>query len=127
MSLDYVSIEEAKNQLRVRHCQDDDYIAMLIRSASSAVKNYLKSTSPYDFERDSADNYLLDSNDLPIPLLDGDGNMVVLAEVKMGVLFLIGEWFRNRGTEQEGNDLGHGYLPAPVVNILYPIRDPALD
>lgn len=124
MALQYVSLEEAKNQLRVRHCQDDDHIDLLIGYASNACKNYLKDFSAYEAKRNSDDDYLLDSNDEPIIQLDNNDARVVKAEVKMAVLYLISLAFNDRNGELQAQ-LAAGELPTAAKNILYPLRDPA--
>lgn len=124
MALKYVSLEEAKNQLRVRHCQDDDHIDLLIGYASNACKNYLKDFSAYEAQRNTDDDYLLDSNDEPLIQLDNNGNQVVKAEVKMAVLYLISMAFNDRNGEMY-QQISKGELPTPAQNILYPLRDPA--
>lgn len=122
MALKYVSLEEAKNQLRVRHCQDDDHIDLLIQASSNIVKNYLKDFSAYEAQRDEDDDYVLDSNLEPEIKLDNSGDRVVKAEVKLAVLYLIKIAFD--GEDDQWVDSGE--LPKPAKNILYPIRDPAL-
>lgn len=121
MALKYVSLEEAKNQLRVRHCQDDDHIDLLIQFASNAVKNYLKDFSAYEAQRNTDDDYLKDSNYEPLIQLDNEGEQVVKAEVKMAVLYLVKIAFD--GEDDAWSE--DGKLPKTARNILYPLRDPA--
>jgi rRNA pseudouridine-1189 N-methylase Emg1 (Nep1/Mra1 family) len=125
-SLAYVTLEEAKRHLRISEFDecDDQSIDLLIGAASGVVKNYLKTASAYEGERDEDDDYILDSNGEPD--IDEDSNTAryVKPEVKHAVLLLIGEWFKNR--EGDGAQYVHMVLPAPVLALLYPLRDPAL-
>lgn len=123
MSLAYVTLEEAKWHLRVSDTLHDSHIEILIGSASGAVKSYIKTASAYEYERGADDEYLLDSNDEYILDSDSNGN-IVKPEVKSAVLLLIGEWFLNR--EGAGAEYVHMVLPAPVLALLYPLRDPTL-
>ena len=120
MSLRYVTLTEAKSHLRVDFCNDDDHINILIEGASAAVKNYLKDFSAYEGERDTDDDYVVDSNGEP----EIDLPRVIKQEVKVAVLIMVGEWYKNR--EGTGEGYAYGRLPDPVVAILYPLRDPAL-
>lgn len=115
--ISYVTVTDAKTWCRIDEDEDDLTVRLLINAASSAVKNYLKTTSPFDPDRDENDNPILDSNG-DIELLD-----YVRPEVRVATLFLVAEWYKNREASQD-LALGHGYLPAPVVAILYPLRDP---
>jgi len=125
MALSYVSLLEAKQHLRVDFDDDDTYILVLIQAASGAVKNYLKTASAYEPVRDEDDSPILDSDGMPEIDYDSNTPKTVRFEVRASVLILIAEWYKNREAEQDGG-MGHGYLPAPVVALLYPLRDPAL-
>jgi hypothetical protein len=125
MSLAYVTLAEAKAHLRVDFTDDDAHIMLLIHAASGAVKNYLKTASAYEPVRDEDDSPILDSDGMPELAYDSDEDKAVRFEVRAATLILVGEWYKNREAEQDG-DMGHGYLPAPVVALLYPLRDPAL-
>lgn len=122
--LQYVTLQQAKDHLRVDHDAEDNDIELKIVAASSAVKSYLKSASPYEPLRDSNDTPLLDSNDLPIPEEDSNGDPILRWEVRAAVLILLGILYRDRDG-QEMKDWAPGYLPAPVTALLYPLRDPA--
>jgi hypothetical protein len=124
MALAYVTLAEAKAHCRVDFSDDDGQFALFIYAASAAVKNYLKNGSAYEPIRNDDDYPELDSDGWPEVFLDSDLDKTVRYEVKAAVLILIGEWYKNREAEQ-GGDIGHGYLPGPVVNLLYPLRDPA--
>jgi hypothetical protein len=123
--LQYVTLQQAKDHLRVDHDSEDNDITLKIVAASGAIKNYLKFSSPYEPMRDSNDTPLLDSNDIPILDEDSSGNPIVRWEVRAAVLMLLGIFYRDRDG-QEMKDWAHGYLPAPITALLYPLRDPAI-
>lgn len=120
MSIEYVTLEEARDQVRAPGTIDDDRIELLIKAASGAVKNYLGSFSAYEAQRNDDDDYLLDSNFEPEIQLDNDGERVVKSEVKQAVLLLIERWYRGKV-----DGLPTGSLPPEVTALLYPLRDPA--
>jgi hypothetical protein len=101
-----VDLDTAKLRLRVDHDAEDDSIELAIKGASGAVLNYLK------LDRD----YYEDSN----------GDVVdVPEEVQNATILLAGILVRDpSGTEMK--DWEMGYLPRPVMALLYPLRDPAL-
>jgi hypothetical protein len=100
-----VTVDEAKERLRVIHDEDDDDLEMMIRGTSAAVLRYLRS--------DGAE------------FVTSDGDLHVPDDVQLAVLMLTGILFRDRdGTEAK--DWEHGFLPKPVIALLYPLRDPAM-
>jgi hypothetical protein len=113
-----VSLVQAKRHLRVTHTADDPDITLKIHAASGAVINYLKS-SAYQWV-DSSGAVLEDSNGVLVP-----------HEVQEATLVLLGWMFSYReGETGESNPafqaFEQGYLPPPVIALLYPLRDPAL-
>lgn len=123
--MEYVTLDRAKAHLGMDHDEDDTLISAYISAASGAVKNYLKSASAYEVERDSNDDPVLDSNGDPVYARDSNGAKEVRLEVQQAVLLLIGYFYKNRD-ENPDNAFAQGYLPAPVTALLYPLRDPAL-
>ncbi|UJF37673.1 phage gp6-like head-tail connector protein [Pseudomonas aeruginosa] len=125
-----VTLQEASDHLRRDTDYDDADLTLKIHAASAAVMNYLKRDSlAYEPERDSSGEVVRDSNGWPVPMLDSSGNPAVRFEVKAAVLLMLGELYKNREGEQGGEiptQWGFGYLPRPVVALLYPLRDPAL-
>lgn len=105
-----VSLEEAKAQIRQTQDHEDEHIVLQIHAASAAVLAYLKS---YDF-------------------VDSDGEAVaeeVPYQVKAATLILVAMLFRDRdgpASIVESSWDQDGYLPRPVVALLYPLRDPAM-
>lgn len=123
----YVTLDRAKRHLNMDHDQDDVLIEAYIGAASEAVKNYLKSASPYEVERDSNDDPILDSSGDPIYVVDSSGDKQVKYAVQAATLILIGFFYRDR--DENAADAGaydRGYLPKPVTALLYALRDPAL-
>lgn len=109
-----VSLTAAKERLRFDQDSEDDTLTLLIQGASAAVLNYLK--VDHDTYNDS-------SGEVPF---NSDGTTdAVPYEVQNAVLLLVGILSRDRdGTEMK--DWEQGYLPRPVIALLYPLRDPAL-
>jgi hypothetical protein len=106
------------------HDLDDVLIEAYIGAASSAVKNYLKSASPYEVERDSNDDPILDSSGDPIYVVDSSGDKVVKYEVQAATLLQLGFLYKDRDENADGA-YDMGYLPKPVMALLYPLRTPA--
>lgn len=101
-----VDVDMAKERLRIDHDAEDDTLELLINGASAAVLNYLKlAHDHYD---------------------DSNGDIVdVPYEVQNATLLLVGIILRDpAGVEMK--DWEMGYLPKPVMALLYPLRDPAL-
>lgn len=121
----YVTLDRAKRHLNMDHDQDDVLIEAYIGAASGAVKNYLKSASPYEVERDSNDDPILDSSGLPMYIVDSSGDKQVKYEVQAATLLQIGFLYKDRDENADGA-YDMGYLPRPVTALLYPLRDPAL-
>ena len=110
----YVTLERGKQHLNMDHDLDDVLITAYIGAASSAVKNYLKSASPYEVERDSNDD----------PILDSSGDKLVKYAVQAAVLLQLGFLYKDRDENADGA-YDMGYLPKPVTALLYSLRDPA--
>lgn len=101
-----VDLDLAKLRLRIDQDVEDDSVTLAIEGASGAVLNYLKVDQ---------DTYT-----------DSNGDVVdVPPEVQNATLCLAGILLRDpSGTEMK--DWEMGYLPRPVMALLYPLRDPAL-
>lgn len=123
--MDYVSLQRAKDHLAMDHDEDDSLISAYITAASSAVRNYLKSASPFELVRDENGAVILDSNGDPEFEIDSHGARVPRLEVQQATLILIGYFYRDRDGNSDGA-YQHGYLPMPVTALLYPLRDPAV-
>jgi hypothetical protein len=107
------TLEQTKLRLRADHGVEDEDLELAIAGASAAVLNYLK--LPHDTYSDS-------SGEVPV---NSSGTIGVPAEVVNAVLMLVGILSRDRDG-QEMEKWQHGYLPMPVIALLYPLRDPSL-
>ena len=105
----FATLEETKQALRIDHDDDDDSLDILIQAATGAVANYLKS---------AADDYLDSGGSVP-------SGVEVPAVIKTATIMLAGYFYKNPDQDPE-KDFERGYLPAPVMALLYPLRDPAL-
>jgi hypothetical protein len=123
-----ISLEEAKAHLYVDHDADDSLISAYIHAASGAVLTYLKGASIGEPERDDNGAPLEDSNGDVVYAYDSNG-LVIRYEIQAAVRLLVGEFYKNREGMQEGgidSSVGYGYLPRPVVALLYPLRSPTI-
>ena len=100
-----VTVADAHAQLAIAHSSDDTLLQNLIDVASEAVLTYLK---------------VPDEDSIPAG---------ATFAARQATLILVAEFYKNREGEQDGNvgeEFGYGYLPRPVVALLYPHRDPSL-
>jgi hypothetical protein len=100
-----VTLAQARGQLQSTHSADDDTLTLMINAASEAVLTYLR---------------LADEADIPTG---------ATFAAQQATLILVAEFYKSREAEQDGAvgmEFGYGYLPRPVVALLYPHRDPAL-
>lgn len=126
MSLRLITLQQAKEHLRVTWDDEDTQILEFIEVASNAIQIYMKS---------SMNAYLLTNGEAP-PILNGSSEVVdydVPPVMKGACKIYVGELFKNREGQQDGEiggvlgiPHGYGYLPRPVVALLFPLRDPAL-
>lgn len=103
-----VSLADVKQALRIDTSDDDLWLTALIAGASRSVLNYLKSGA--DIFKD--EEGVIEPASIP-------------DEVKISTIMMVGYLFRNPDNDTE-KAFEPGYLPAPVVSMLYPLRDPAL-
>ena len=120
--MNYVTLAQAKTHLRVDTNVEDDDINTKIMMASSSIKAYLKDASPYEPLRDTEDTPTLDSSGDPEYALDNDSNRFIRYEVQAATLIMV-QWLYDRDPSVP---MTAGYLPDPVVSLLFPLRDPAL-
>lgn len=93
------TLSEVKDALVVDSTDDDALLGLLMDAASEAVVNYLK----------------VDAGSLdPVP-----------AVVKVATIMLTAFLYNNRNHNPD-ETFRPGYLPAPVVSLLYPLRDPSI-
>lgn len=119
-SLEYCTLQEAKQQLRIPSTDefDDEYLIICIQAASAAVKNYLNDFSAYEGERDSDDDYVVDSNFEPVIL----SPRTVKPEVRMATLMMVERLYDMRASGDPADDR----LPGFVRALLSPLRTPVL-
>ena len=90
------------------------HLTLKIHAASGAVLNYLKAGANF---LDTSGEVEVDTSDDPIG---------VPFEVQAATLLLIGFLYKDRD-ENANNAFEMGYLPKPVMALLYPLRRPALE
>lgn len=113
-----VTLQQAKDHLRIDTDDGDADLELKIHGASGAVLNYLKGAN--HFAQQVVDG---------VPVVDADGLPVyttaVLFEVQAAVLLLLGYLYKDRDNDKD-HEYEQGFLPRPVTALLYPLRDPAL-
>jgi hypothetical protein len=101
-----VTVDQARQRLRL----DGDYpeadIELAICGASEAVMQYLKRST----------NYTGSDGDDPAP-----------PQVQNAVILLAGMFIRDPDGVESASNWEAGYLPRPIVSLLYPLRDPACE
>ena len=114
-----VTLQQAKEHLRIDIGDGDADLTLKINGASGAVLNYLKGANRFVRALD------VDGE----PVVDADGKPVytseVLFEVQAAVLLMLGYLNKNRDNDKD-HEYESGYLPRPVTALLFPLRDPAL-
>ena len=122
--LELVSFEDAKHQLRIDNDDDshDEWLALFIPAVSEAVASWLKDRwRLYLPSRDSDGEVVLDSDDIPVPAEDSNGDPIVHPIVRAAVLIELASQFRFR--EGEGDNRveaheGHGYTLSKTATAL---------
>lgn len=114
-----VTLQEAKDHLRIDTDDGDADLTLKIHGASGAVLNYLKGGNRFVQEVDGDGNPVVDDDGLPVYTEE------VLFEVKAAVLLLLGYLYKDRDNDKD-HEYEQGFLPRPVTALLYPLRDPAL-
>lgn len=113
-----VTLTQARDHLRSDATADDTDLELKIKAASRAVLTYLKPAGVAA---------LLEVDSSGDPIEDSDGVIEDAPEdLQLATLLLIGVFYRDR----EGTETANwtpGYLPGPVISLLYPYRDPALE
>lgn len=101
-----VTLDAMKEHLQMDHDLDDDDIERKIGQASDLVLQYLDGALP--------------------DIVDSNGELVddaVPETVRAATTILTQMLYKG---ELSQTDLEHGYLPKPVMNLLYPVRLPAM-
>lgn len=109
-----VSLQQAKDHLRIDTDDGDNDLTLKIHAASAAVLNYIRNGA--DEFTDSSGEAIVNSNDEPqgIPY-----------EVQAATLLMLGYLNKDRDGDPD-KAYEHGYLPKPVMSLLYPHRTPSL-
>lgn len=109
MDENLATLDQVKSMLRIDGNDSDGSLQIMIAAASQAVLGYLKTAtegSP--------------------PLIDFVSSPQVIPErVTYATIMLVGYMYRNPDGDPD-RDYQQGYLPMPVVSLLYTLRDPAL-
>lgn len=109
-----VTLQQARDHIRSDASADDNDLTLKIKAASRAVVTYLKAPSFAD-----------SSGQVPV---DTAGIAIDVPEdIQIATLLLIGTFYKEREGAQEGAidaQFGYGYLPRPVIALLYPYRVP---
>lgn len=109
-----VSLQQARDHLRSDATDDDSDLTLKIHAASAAVLNYIRNGA--DIFTDSSGEPILDSNGAPIG---------IPYEVQAATLLMIGYLYKDRDSDPD-KAYEYGYLPKPVMSLLYPHRVPSL-
>ncbi|NLG54761.1 MAG: phage gp6-like head-tail connector protein [Rhodococcus sp.] len=127
-----VTLDEARDHLRLDEGPDDTWLATWIPVVSEAVALWLKDEwRLYQPEVDSDGEPVLDSDGRPVVVLDSDGEPVVRWAVKAACLVELASQYRFREGEGKDNvmpaDAGHGYvLNKASTALLAPLRRPTV-
>ncbi len=103
-----VTLQEAKDHLRIDMPDEDQDLTLKVHAASGAVLRYLKSSAAAYFDEQGE-------------VIEG----ALPFEVKAATLLMTGYLYRQRD-EDTDREFEQGYLPRPVTALLFPLRDPAL-
>lgn len=127
-----VTLDEARDHLRLDEGPDDTWLATWIPVVSEAVALWLKDEwRLYQPEVGSDGEPVLDSDGRPVVVLDSDGEPVVRWAVKAACLVELASQYRFREGEGKDNvmpsDAGHGYvLNKASTALLTPLRRPTV-
>ncbi|MFA6063874.1 MAG: head-tail connector protein [Gallionella sp.] len=109
-----VTLQQSKDHLRIDTSDGDNDLTLKIHAASAAVLNYIRNGA--DVFLDSSGEPVLDSNSFPLG---------IPYEVQAATLLMVGYLFKDRDTNADGA-YEHGYIPKPVMALLYVHRVPSL-
>lgn len=111
---DLVGMQDARDHLRIDNDADNSWLMMWIPAISAAVLSWLKDEwRQYVLATDADGNVLLDSNEIPIPLEDGDGEPLINPLVSAACLVELSQQYRFRdgsGAASVPSHAGHGYV-----------------
>ncbi|MGA8121322.1 head-tail connector protein [Rouxiella badensis] len=104
-----VTLQEAKDHLRIDEDDGDPDLTLKIQGASAALLSYIQGSR--DLIVNSAGELIEETNEL--------------SRMKSALLVLLGYMDRNRGGE-EGEKLSQGNLPFAVTMLIYDLRQPSV-
>lgn len=114
-----VTLQQAKDHLRIDTDDADTDLTLKIEGASGAVLNHLKGKNRFVQEVDGDGE----------PVVDADGNPVytdvVLPEVQSATLLMVGYLNKDRDNDKD-HEYEQGSLPRPVTALLAMLRRPTL-
>lgn len=126
--LELVTLEEARDHLRLDEGQDDTWLGIFIPVISQAVALWLKMDwRLYEPEIGVDGEVVTDSAGDPVPAIDSSGEPIVKPVVRGAVLMELASAYRFREGEGKDNmvpaDAGHGYvLNKASTALLAPLR-----
>lgn len=125
--LEFVTPEDAREQLRIDSDADDSWLAIWIPAVSASVAAWLKQEwRLYILQRDSSGEVATDSSGMPLPALDSDGLPIVQPAVIAATLLELASQYRYREGEGDNvvpSDAGHGYVLSRAATAqLAPLR-----
>lgn len=111
---EFVTIAQAKDQIRIDGTDDDGWLAIWIPAVSASIIGWLKQEwRAYVPELDSEGAIVLDSDGNPVPSEDSAGNLIVQPGVIAATLLELASQYRYREGEGDNvvpSDAGYGYV-----------------
>ncbi len=125
--LEFVTPEDAREQLRIDSDADDSWLALWIPAVSASVAAWLKQEwRLYVLQRDSSGEVVRDSSGTPLPVLDRDDQPILQPAVIAATLLELASQYRYREGEGDNvvpSDAGHGYVLSRAATAqLAPLR-----
>lgn len=108
----FVTLEQARAHLRSDTTADDNDVILKIEAATEACLDYME---------DGADGFVNTAN------MDSAGNPITVPrKVQAATLLMLGYLFKDRDND-ENHEYEMGYLPRPVMALLYSYRTPTVE
>lgn len=108
MSGSLVTLAEMKGMLKIDHSDDDAMLSLLGEMATVEILRFMKTDGE--------------------PYTDSSGEIVpgnVPGDIKVATIMLVGVAYRNVDGDHD-KAFEPGFLPAPVISLLYGRRDPTV-
>jgi len=117
-----ITFEEASEYLRLDGSEDQAMVLTLIEAASGTILEYLQhGSAPYQIERDSDGQPVLDSNDDEIIIYDSNEDALVKPQVKAATMILLSILYDNPVVTMDLNR-----LPRHVTMLIHHLRTPVI-